>query len=59
MAGKSRGSRSGGGARKQSTQRVSRIASRGLRGDKLTKGEVKSLSGSVLSQDEHKGPRKR
>ena len=57
MGGKS-GSK-GGGARKQSTQRVSKIASKGLRGEKLTKGEVKSLSGSVLGQDEHKGPRKR
>lgn len=56
MAGKKSGGKDGGG--KQTSDRVAVIASKGLRGATLTKGEVKSLSGSVLSQDETRGPRK-
>jgi hypothetical protein len=37
----------GGG--KQSSDKTSSIASRALRGGSVTKGEVKSLAGSVLS----------
>ena len=59
MAKKPSGRSSSGGAKKQSTQRVSSIASKALRGKPLTKGETKSLAGSVLSQDEHRGPRKK
>ena len=46
-------------ARKQSTQNLSSLASKALRGEGLTKGQVKKLAASVLSQDEHKGPRKK
>lgn len=42
-------------AKKQSGDKVSTIASKALRGEKLTKTQVKSLGGSVLSQDENKG----
>lgn len=45
--------------RKQSTQEASSLAAKALRGEKLTEAEVKKLAGSVLSQDEHKGTRKR
>lgn len=58
MAGKKGGGKGGGGKR-ETSDRVSTIASKGLRGEKLTKGEVKSLAGSVLSQDETKGHRKK
>ncbi len=43
--------------RKQSGNRVSTIASKALQGKKLTPAELKSLAGSVLSQDETKGRR--
>lgn len=43
---------------KQSGNKASTIASKALRGEKLTKTEIKSLGGSVLGQDEHKGKRK-
>lgn len=43
---------------KQSGNKTSTIASKALRGEKLTKTEVKSLAGSVLAQDETKGKRK-
>lgn len=46
-----------GTGKKESGSRVSSIASKGLRGKKLTTKEIKSLSGSVLSQDETKGRR--
>lgn len=49
----------GGGARKQTTQSVSKIASKGLRTGKLTPSETRKVSGSALGQDEHKGPRKK
>ena len=45
--------------RKQSSSRVSRIASRALRGENMTQKEIKSLAGSVLAQDETKGQKKR
>ena len=40
---------------KQSSSRVSTLASKALSGKKLTTQEVKSLAGSVLSQDQTKG----
>jgi hypothetical protein len=47
------------GGKKETSDRMSEIASRALRGEKLTKSEIKSLGGSVLSQDENKGKRSR
>ena len=44
-------------AHKESSDAMSELASRALRGEKLTDAEVKSLAGSVLSQDETKGKR--
>lgn len=56
MAGKRSGGSKGGG--KQTSDRVSGIASKGLRNPgSLTNKEIKSISGSVLSQDETKGRR--
>lgn len=46
------------GGKKQTSDRVSSIAAKGLQGKKLTAKEIKSLAGSVLSQDETKGKRK-
>ncbi|WP_127143473.1 hypothetical protein [Pelagibacterium montanilacus] len=40
--------------RKRSTTSMSTLASRAVRGKKLTKTEIASLGGSVLSQDEKK-----
>ena len=51
------GKKSGGG-RKQTSNRVATIASKALRGKTVTKAEVKTLAGSVLSQDETKGKRR-
>lgn len=45
-------------AKKQSGDKVSTIASKAIRGEKLTPKEMKSLGASVLSQDEKKGKRK-
>lgn len=58
MAGKKGGGGKPSGGGRQTSDRVSRIASKGLRGEKLKPGEVRSLAGSVLSQDETRGPRK-
>jgi hypothetical protein len=58
MPGKKSGG-SGGGARKQTTQSVSSIASKGLRTGKLSAAETRKVSASALGQDEHKGPRKK
>ena len=49
----------GGGPRKETSDRMSKIAAKALRGEKMTKSEIKSLGGSVLGQDETKGKRKR
>jgi hypothetical protein len=60
MAGtKGGGKTGGGGARKQTSQSVSSIASKGLRTGKLTPTETRKVSGSALGQDEKKGPGKR
>ncbi len=45
-------------AKKETSDRMSKIASKALRGQKITKKETRSLGGSVLSQDETKGSRK-
>lgn len=44
---------SGGG--KQTSQRVSSIASKGLSTGKLTAKEIKTVSASALGQDQKKG----
>ncbi len=49
----------GGGGHKQTSQRVSSIASKGLRTGKLTPSEIKKVSASALGQDEKKGPSKK
>jgi len=43
--------------KKETTSRVSTIASKGLRGENLTKSEIKTIAASALSQDETKGQR--
>lgn len=48
---------SSGGGRKQTSQPVSSIASKGLRTGKLTKAEIRKVSASALGQDETKGRR--
>ena len=45
-------------AKKETSDKLSKIASKALRGEKLTKTEIKALGGSVLGQDETKGKRK-
>lgn len=45
--------------RKQTTDSMSSIAAKILRGEKATQKEMRSLAGSVLSQDEKKGLRRR
>ncbi len=57
VAGKAKGK--GGGGKKETSDKMSKLASRALRGEKLTKKETASLGGSVLSQDETKGNRKK
>ncbi|MET0437635.1 MAG: hypothetical protein ABW043_09090 [Devosia sp.] len=44
--------------KKQSSPKLSTIASKAVRGEKLTKAEIASLGGSVLSQDETAGQKK-
>lgn len=51
--------KSSGGGKKETTQSVSSIASKGLRTGKLTPKEIKKVSGSALGQDETKGKRKK
>lgn len=47
-------------AKKQSSPKVSSLASKVLAGDKKpTKTEIKRLAASVLSQDEKKGQKKK
>jgi hypothetical protein len=48
----------GGSGRKETTDKMSTLASKAIRGESLTKSQIKSLGGSVLGQDEHKGKRK-
>jgi len=45
-------------AKKETSDRVSSIAAKVLKGKKPTAAEAKSLAGSVLSQDETKGKRR-
>jgi len=45
--------------KKETSDEMSTIASKALRGKKLTPTEIKRLGGSVLSQDETKGARKK
>jgi len=42
---------------KESSDAMSKLASRALRGEKLTDDEIKSLAGCVLTQDQTKGKR--
>jgi hypothetical protein len=53
------GKKSGGRATKQTGDKVSTIASKGLRTGKLSRSEIRSVSASALAQDETKGRRKR
>ncbi|WP_322895461.1 MULTISPECIES: hypothetical protein [unclassified Yoonia] len=46
-------------AKKQSSPRLSTIASKVLSGKKPTSAEAKSLAASVLGQDETKGQKKK
>ena len=50
--------KSSGGGRKETSNNLSSLASKALRGEKLTTTQVKSLAGSVLSQDETSGKRR-
>ena len=45
-------------AKKRSSDKMSTLASRVLRGKKASPAEIKKLAGSVLSQDEMKGRRR-
>lgn len=45
--------------KKETGDEMSKLASKAMRGDKLTKKEVAKLGASVLSQDETKGKRKK
>lgn len=45
--------------KKESSDRMSTLASKAMRKEKLTKSEIASLGASVLSQDETKGKRKK
>ena len=52
--------KSSGGGNKQSGDKTSTLASRILSGDKkATQSDARKLAGSVLSQDQTKGPRKK
>ena len=44
--------------KKQSSDRMSKIASQAMRTGKATKPQIRALGASVLSQDEKKGKRK-
>lgn len=50
--------KSGGGGKKQSGDKTSKIAGKVLSTGKATAKEATTLAASVLSQDEKKGPRK-
>ncbi|NDV86814.1 hypothetical protein GTW51_08870 [Aurantimonas aggregata] len=52
------GKSSGGGAKKETSQSVSAVASKGLRTGKLTPAETRKVSASALGQDETKGKKK-
>ncbi len=52
------GGRRSGGGKKETTQKVSSVASKGLRTGKLTPSEIRKVSASALGQDETKGRRK-
>ncbi len=47
--------KTGGGGKKQTSQSVSSVASKGLRTGKLTPKETRKVSASALGQDEKKG----
>jgi hypothetical protein len=54
-----KGSKSGsGGAKKETTQKVSSVAAKGLRTGNLTRKETRMVSASALGQDETKGRRR-
>lgn len=46
-------------AKKQTSQKVSSLAAKGLAGGKLTPKQQKSVYASALGQDEKKGPKKK
>ena len=47
-----------GGSKKETGNKMSVLASKALRGEKLDRAQVRSLGASVSSQDETKGKRK-
>jgi hypothetical protein len=55
MAINASGRKSDGGAKKETSQDVSAIASKGLRTGMLSATEIKKVSASALGQDETKG----
>ena len=46
-------------AKKETSDQMSTLASKAMRGEKLTAAEIRSLGASVLSQDETPGRRKK
>lgn len=58
MAKSASGGKSSGGAKKETSQSVSAVASKGLRTGKLTPAETRKVSASALGQDETKGKKK-
>lgn len=52
------GKKGSGGGKKQSSERMSSLGSKAMRGEKLTPKQVRSLGASVVGQDEKKGKRK-
>lgn len=51
--------KSGGSGKKETGDKMSRIAGKALSTGKATPKEIRSLGASVLSQDETKGSRKK
>lgn len=45
-------------AKKETSDRMSAIAARALRGEKMTPEEIQAMGGALLVQDETPGPRK-
>lgn len=56
MAVKKGGSGKGGG-KKQTSDKMSTLGSKAMRGEKLTPAQIRSLGASVVGQDEKKGKR--
>lgn len=46
-------------AKKESSDKMSTLGSKAMRGEKLTAAEIRSLGAAVVGQDETKGKRKK